>query len=448
MRVNITNSADVSNIIFDLYGVEIVSAIRGISTDSRNLLEGDLYIAIEGEINDGHNYLKQVDALNASAVIIDKNKEYNNLNTQIISVDDTIKAIGDIAKSYRQKFTIPIIGITGSNGKTSTKELLSHVLDGQFKVHATNGNFNTSIGLPLTILELNKDHDISILEMGANQQGDIEYLCSIAKPTHGLITNISSAHLEGFGSIENIAKTKGALFSALKHGTSFVNYADEKVRDAHSTGDKISYGLIAECDFPADIHYDNTGSIILTIDAREIRTESKNLSFAKNVIAVASISITLGLEWDYFQEKILTFKPPKGRCQVSKYGSITIIDDTYNSNLESCSAAIDYLCAFSGSGRNIAVIGDMLELGTASKRQHEKLGKKCNSSNLDAIFTLGVETLNTKNTIKDKKTNDHFKDHHDLISALKKFLTNDDKVLFKGSRGMQMEKIISGVFGD
>ena len=227
---------------------------------------------------------------------------------------------------------------------------------------------------------------------------------------------------------------------------SFVNYADEKVKNAHSAGNKISYGLIAECDFPADIHYDDAGSIILTIDAREIRTNSKNLSFAKNVIAVASISITLGLEWDYFQEKILTFKPPKGRCQVSKYGSITVIDDTYNSNLESCSAAIDYLCAFSGSGRNIAVIGDMLELGSASKKQHEKLGKKCNSSNLDAIFTLGVETLSTKNTIKNKKTNDHFENHNHLISTLKSFLISDDKVLFKGSRGMQMEKIISGVF--
>ena len=164
MRVDITNSTYISNIIFDLYGVEIKSTIKGISTDSRNLMKGDIYIAIEGENNDGHNYLKQVDALNTSAVIVDKNKNYDNLNSQIISVDDTIKAIGDIAKSYRLKFTIPIIGITGSNGKTSTKELLSHVLDGEFKVHATNGNFNTSIGLPLTILELNEDHDVSIIE--------------------------------------------------------------------------------------------------------------------------------------------------------------------------------------------------------------------------------------------------------------------------------------------
>ena len=441
VRINITNSNDLSKVIFDLYGVEIKNTITGISIDSRNLIEGDMYIAIEGEINDGHNYLKQVDALNSSAIIANKNKKFNILNTQVVSVDDTRKAIGDIAKSYRQKFTIPIIGITGSNGKTSTKELLSHVLDGKFKVHSTDGNFNTSIGLPLTILELNEEHNISVLEMGANQQGDIEYLCSIAKPTHGLITNISSAHLEGFGSIENIAKTKGALFASLKHGMSFVNYADERVRNAHTSGDKISYGLKSDCDFPADIHYDDEGYIILTIDNREVHTSSKNLSFAKNIIAVASISITLGLDWDYFQQKILTFIPPKGRCQVSKYGSITVIDDTYNSNLESCSAAIDYLCAFSGAGRNIAVIGDMLELGPASEEQHKKLGRKCNSSNLDAIFTLGIETLITNDTIQNKKTNYHFEKNDHLIENLKSFLMSDDKVLFKGSRGMQMEKL-------
>ena len=448
MRINATNSTDISNIIFDLYGVEIKNTIGGITTDSRNLMAGDIYVAIKGKINDGHNYLNQVDTLNPSAVIVSKSKKCTNLNTQVVYVDDTRIAIGDIAKSYRQNFTIPVIGITGSNGKTSTKELLSHVLHGKFKVHATNGNYNTSIGLPLTILELNEYHDISILEMGANQQGDIKYLCSIAKPTHGLITNISSAHLEGFGSIENIAKTKGALFSSLKHGIAFVNYSDERVKNAHFKGDKISYGLDSECDFPADIHYDDKGFIILTIDTRDIHTNSKNLSFAKNIISVAAISISLGLDWDYFQEKILTFKPPRGRCRVSNYGAITVIDDTYNSNLESCSAAIDYLCTFSGTGRNIAVIGDMLELGSASKKQHEKLGKKCNSSNLDAIFTLGVETLSTKNTIQGKKTNTHFDDHDHLIKTLKSFLEKDDKVLFKGSRGMQMEKIISGVFGD
>ena len=446
MRIDVKNSDAITKIIKSLFNIKLKRKINGITTDSRELKTGDLYIAIEGNINDGHNFLEQVDNLNASAVIINNDKNTYKLNTQIIAVDNPVKAVGEIARSWRENFNIPIVGITGSNGKTSTRELLNHILSGQFNVHATNGNYNTSIGLPITMIELDRSHDISVLEMGANQNGDIKYLCSIAKPTHGLITNISSAHLEGFGSIENIIKTKSALFDALENGISFVNYADDRVKEAHRKGKKITYGLQEECDFPADIHHDSDGSIILTIDSNEINTNSKNLSFAKNVIAVASVCVTLGIDWKYIQEKIYTFIPPKGRCRVFKYNSITVIDDTYNSNLESCSAAIDYLKAFSGDGRYIAVIGDMLELGPASKEQHEKLGEKCSSSNLDAVFTLGNETFNTAGTIRGVKITNHFKEHSFMIKTLKSFLTNNDKVLFKGSRGMQMEKIISGVF--
>jgi UDP-N-acetylmuramoyl-tripeptide--D-alanyl-D-alanine ligase len=311
----------------------------------------------------------------------------------------------------------------------------------------TRGNYNTSIGLPLTMLEINNSHEISIVEMGANQVGDIEYLCALAKPTHGLITNVSSAHLEGFDNIDNIIKTKGALFEALKNGVSFVNYADDKVKNAHKLGKKITYGLNEICDFPADIHHDEDGSIILTIDSQEIHTQSQNLSFAKNIIAVASIAITLGIKWNHFQERILSYQPPKGRCEVSKYDKITVIDDTYNSNLESCSAALDYLKAFSGKGRNIVVLGDMLELGKASEDQHRNLGYKCSSSNLDAIFTLGENAFFTKESITGIQKNHHFEVRQDLIDSLKLELKDNDTVLFKGSRGMKMEKIIEGVFG-
>ena len=326
------------------------------------------------------------------------------------------------------------------------RHLLYHILKEKYNVHATEGNYNTSIGLPLSLLGLNKSHDISIIEMGANQPGDIKYLCEIAEPTHGLITNISSAHLEGFQTIENIVDTKGSLFKYLRNGISFINYADERIKSINNIGQKITYGLNANCDFPADIHRENDGSITLTIDAQEIKTKSKNLSFAKNIIAVSAVSITLGIEWKLLQEKILTFKPPKGRCKVITYNSITIIDDTYNANLESCIAAIDYLNAFSGSGRKILVLGDMLELGNASTSQHEKLGSKCSAANLDAVFTIGKRTLSTQSTIHGVPINLHYNNSGDLISSLKSQLQDNDKILFKGSRGMKMEKIISGVF--
>ena len=446
MRIDLKDYKSINPIIKMVTGHDLFGQIKGVTTDSREAIDGDLYIALEGSVNDGHSYLEEVDALNVAAVLINKNKGSSNLKAQKIEVTDTKKTLGDISKEWRKKFDIPIIGITGSNGKTSTKDLLYHVLKKKYNVHLTRGNYNTSIGLPLTMLEINDSHEISIVEMGANQVGDIEYLCALAKPTHGLITNVSSAHLEGFGNIDNIIKTKGALFEALKNGVSFVNYADDKVKNAHKLGKKITYGLNEICDFPADIHHDEDGSIILTIDSQEIHTQSQNLSFAKNIIAVASIAITLGIKWNHFQERILSYQPPKGRCEVSKYDKITVIDDTYNSNLESCSAAIDYLKAFSGKGRKIVVLGDMLELGKASEEQHIALGYKCSSSNLDAIFTLGENAFFIKKSITGIQKNHHFEVRQDLIDSLKLELKDNDTILFKGSRGMKMEKIIEGVF--
>ncbi|MBT4250324.1 UDP-N-acetylmuramoyl-tripeptide--D-alanyl-D-alanine ligase [bacterium] len=446
MRIDLKDYKSINPIIKMVTGHDLFGQIKGVTTDSREAIDGDLYIALEGSVNDGHSYLEEVDALNVAAVLINKNKGSSNLKAQKIEVTDTKKTLGDISKEWRRKFDIPVIGITGSNGKTSTKDLLYHVLKKKYNVHLTRGNYNTSIGLPLTMLEINDSHEISIVEMGANQVGDIEYLCALAKPTHGLITNVSSAHLEGFGNIDNIIKTKGALFEALKNGVSFVNYADDKVKNAHKLGKKITYGLNEICDFPADIHHDEDGSIILTIDSQEIHTQSQNLSFAKNIIAVASIAITLGIKWNHFQERILSYQPPKGRCEVSKYDKITVIDDTYNSNLESCSAAIDYLKAFSGKGRKIVVLGDMLELGKASEEQHIALGYKCSSSNLDAIFTLGENAFFIKKSITGIQKNHHFEVRQDLIDSLKLELKDNDTILFKGSRGMKMEKIIEGVF--
>ena len=446
VRISINNSEKLSKIIKNITCVRLTSPITGITTDSRDCKPGDLYIALLGDRRNGHHYLQDVDTMDASAALISEKNSNQKLNLHEIIVEDTRKALGMIANNWRNIFNIPVIAITGSNGKTSTKELLYHVLKAKYNVHATEGNYNTSIGLPLSLLEINNNHDISIIEMGANQPGDIKYLCEIAEPTHGLITNISSSHLEGFQSIENIVETKGALFHYLENGISFINYADERVKSINNRGDKVTYGLNAECDFPADIHHDNNGSILLTIDAQEIKTKSKNLSFVKNIIAVSAVSVTLEIEWELLQERILTFKPPKGRCKVLTYNSITIIDDTYNANLESCVAAIDYLMAFTGSGRKILVLGDMLELGVASTQQHEKLGSKCSEANLDAVFTIGKETMSTQSVINGIPINLHYHNSDDLISSLKSQLKDNDKVLFKGSRGMKMEKIISGVF--
>ena len=446
MRIKINNSNRLSKVIEKITGVKIFSSITGITTDSRECKAGDLYIAIVGDRSDGHKYINDVDSINASAALVHKKNADEELNLQQILVNDTKKALGEIARKWRDHFDIPIIAITGSNGKTSTKDLLYHVLQYKFNVHSTKGNYNTSIGVPLSLLELKKSHSISIIEMGANQPGDIKYLCEITNPTHGLITNISSAHLEGFHSIKNIIKTKGALFKYLKNGLCFVNCADQRIESIKTKGERVTYGLLSKCDFPADIHHENNGSIVLTINTKEINTNSRNLSFAKNIIAVSSVAITLGVDWEIFQKRILTYIPPKGRCNIMLYNNITVIDDTYNANLESCIAAIDYLIAFSGTGRKILVLGDMLELGEATIEQHTKLGIKCAEAKLEAIFSLGKETKIIHSKANNGTINLHFNKPKELINSLKHHLIENDTVLFKGSRGMKMEKVISGVF--
>ena len=443
MRIDLPNPDKFKHIFDMTLDKSLSEKVDGISTDSRDIKEGDLYLAISGEKVDGHSFLEEVFAKGASTALV--NKSIDNFKGKLIKVDDPIYAIGKIAKTWRDQFQIPVIGITGSNGKTSTKELLKYILSAKYDIHATEGNYNTSIGLPLTLLRLTEYHGVSILEMGANQPGDIEKLCKIAYPTHGLITNIAPAHLEGFGDIQTVANTKGELFKFLSNGLSFINAADNRVNDLETYGDTITFGLTSNCDYPTDLHHNNDGSIILTIDAEEIKTNSINLSFAKNVIACSTIASELGLSWEAIKDRILTSQPPKGRCEIKTNGQITVIDDTYNANVDSTIAAIDYLKAFSGNGKRIFVFGDMLELGASSEDQHRIIGKKCQKEELSVVFTIGNETIVAHEEINNSILHKHFEQKESLLSNLNEIISEGDKILVKGSRGMRMEEIVEQI---
>ena len=445
MRITLPDPVGFAECFAAVSGVKVIPEIMGITTDSRDVKPEDLYIALSGRRTDGHNFVPAVELEGCSAALVsDVQKECKTI--QQIKVDDPLITIGQTAKLWRENVNIPVFGITGTNGKTSTKELIKHVLSENMNVHATEGNYNTSIGVPLTVLTMTSSHEISILELGANQKGDIRYLCEITKPNHGLITNIAPAHLEGFGSVEEIAKEKGELFLSLNKGFSFVNNADEKVNTLPCSGKKISYGLTPTCDFPSDIISEDDGSLTLVIDSEEISTDSRNLTFLKNVIAAASVSITLGVEWDVFRDQILSFEPLKGRCQVKQFNSVTVIDDTYNANLESTIAALDYLMAFGGNGRKVFIFGDMFELGQNTESHHRKIGEKCKQTNLDAVYLLGEKTLFTDMELNSSTTHRHYSSKNELISSLKDSFKEGDKILIKGSRGMAMETIIQGIF--
>ncbi len=443
MRIDLPNPDKFKHIFDMTLDKSLSEKVDGISTDSRDIKEGDLYLAISGEKVDGHSFLEEVFAKGASTALV--NKSIDNFKGKLIKVDDPVYAIGKIAKTWRDQFQIPVIGITGSNGKTSTKELLKYILSAKYDIHATEGNYNTSIGLPLTLLRLTEYHGVSILEMGANQPGDIEKLCKIAYPTHGLITNIAPAHLEGFGDIQTVANTKGELFKFLSKGLSFINAADNRINELETYGDSITFGLTSNCDYPTDLHHNNDGSIILTIDAEEIKTNSINLSFAKNVIACSTIASELGLSWEAIKDRILTSQPPKGRCEIKTNGQITVIDDTYNANVDSTIAAIDYLKAFSGNGKRIFVFGDMLELGASSEDQHRIIGKKCQKEELSVVFTIGNETIVAHEEINNSILHKHFEQKESLLSNLNEIISEGDKILVKGSRGMRMEEIVEQI---
>lgn len=444
MRINIEKSEMFTAVLESTINSKIFHPITGLTNDSRQLQKGDLYIAMNGQYSDGHKFLDDVNKKGAAAAIVQESN--NGIDLQQLQVQDTIYTLKELAIKWRKNFDIPIIAITGSNGKTSSKDLLLHILSDDLKVHATKGNFNTAIGLCFTIFELQSHHDLAIFELGASMPGEIKNLCEIASPTHGLITNIAPAHLEGFGSIQNIAKEKGDLFNSLLDGISFVNKTDDYISKMYIKGRKITFGLTPDCDFPADIYQEKDGTLTLILDTHEIKTNSHNFSFLKNCIAISAIAITLGINAKSLNERLKSFLPPRGRCFVNNINDVTIIDDTYNANLTSSLAALEYLNAFSNDGRKIFVFGDMLELGDASEKQHAEVGIKCSSLEIDIVYTIGKHTIFTDSNIIGKTYHKHFQSKEILIKTLKKIIKKNDKVLFKGSRSMEMDKIIEKVF--
>ena len=446
MRINLPDSQRFANILQAITGYELKILPTGVTTDSRECHPGDLFIAITGDQTDGHNYLAQMEQAGSSAALVSEVNPALPNYPQIV-VDDPVRSLGMIANRWRVSFQRPVIAITGTNGKTTTKDLLVHILSFSRKIHATSGNYNTSIGLPLTLLTLTTKDEISILEMGANQPGDIALLTNLAHPTHGLITNVAPAHLAGFGSIEEVARTKGELFQALTEGTAFVNRDDTLVARIAIPGDKITFGFQPDCDFSAALQRAEDGAVLLSINNNVLVTGSRNQTFAKNVLAATAIAISLGETWETVQKQLNTFKPPPGRCIVSKFGEITVIDDTYNANLVSVSAALDYLHDFNTSGRHILVFGDMFELGEESQSLHAQVGKKASTTGLDAVFTVGQDSYYTASALSGINYHQHFTTKSDLTISLQKFLKPGDIVLFKGSRGMAMETIIAELQG-
>jgi UDP-N-acetylmuramoyl-tripeptide--D-alanyl-D-alanine ligase len=415
-----------------------------ISTDTRKIAPGSIFFALKGDKFDANTFAGQAIAAGAAYAVID-NATYQTF-AQHILVDDVLTTLQALAKYHRSQLNIPVIGLTGSNGKTTTKELINSVLSQHYKTYATIGNLNNHIGVPLTLLAIKNDVEVAIVEMGANHQKEIELLSSICQPTHGLITNVGRAHLEGFGGAEGVKKGKGELFDYLKanHGTAFVNADSEvllnMVKERQLT-DVVYYGA-NESNAASGTLLQNAPFLKLQwkIQGGEYHTAQSQLTGAynlDNILAAICIGHHFKLSDEEINRGIESYAPTNNRSQIVKTATNTLICDYYNANPSSMFVAIENM-GLLDFPHKILILGDMFELGDESPAEHAAIIDKAMSTPVEGRIFIGEQFFEQK-----RNTNAIFyRTAADAIAALKTQPITNATVLIKGSRGMALERLV------
>lgn len=434
---------------------------RGISTDSRTVQRDDLFIAIRGEKYDGHNFITKAVEAGAGVIVADKRWAEANqillssLSVPCLIVSDTIQLLGQLANQHRKKFRIPVLVVGGSNGKTTTKEMIAAVLKMKYRVLHTEGNLNNHIGVPQTLLRLDKRHQIAVIEIGTNHFGEIMHLAAVAEPTHALITNVGREHLEFFGSIEGVARAEAEVFDWMRiqnrsRGVGFINRDDahlsklsRKVRRAISYG----FGKGSPTVSGKIIGFDDLGAARFDVKLRGKKAFRIELAVpgdhnALNALAAATVGLSFTVPVKKIQIALSSFSSASKRMQVVQLGRVTVLNDTYNSNPDSALAALSVLKRVKSAGKKIAVLGDMLELGTHAVQEHVRIGEALGAAGVTHLLGFGPLTQNTVNaaTIAVKR---HFEQKSTLSEQLAQLIAPGDVVLVKGSRGMKMEEVVA-----
>ncbi len=412
----------------------------GVTTDSRNLERGQIFFALNGDNFDGNRFAAGAIERGASWAVID-NPEYSSGKT--IIVDNCLAELQSLAKWHREELNVPVLAITGTNGKTTTKELVSAVLSTKFKIHRTTGNLNNHIGVPLTILSAPPDIQMMIIEMGASHRGEIETLCSIARPDYGIITNIGTAHIEGFGSYEGVLRTKSELYEYLgeNDGVAFFNDRDPVLKDlaAKLVRSSVPYN----CPAGNDVSVEEAASELnldISVRYRDRSLVIETALFGRHNIDNIRAAIATGIYFDTSIDDIAgaigNYRPSNNRSQVKLTGKNTLICDAYNANPSSMKAAIDAFSALNATPKAI-ILGDMLELGEKSREEHLKLISLAESVNADIILLVGknLASLATGRRLK------IFSDVNALTDYLRNNPVSGHAILVKGSRGIGLEKI-------
>jgi UDP-N-acetylmuramoyl-tripeptide--D-alanyl-D-alanine ligase len=418
-----------------------------VSTDTRALPAGALFVALRGPNFNGNAYAAQALEAGAAYVVVDDPAYHPPGDERYLRVADGLQALQGLATAHRRRFDIPFLGLTGSNGKTTTKELIHAVLQTEQKVHATKGNLNNHIGVPLTLLAIPADAEIAIVEMGANQPGDIQELAEIAEPTHGLITNVGYAHIENLGSLEGVQRTKGALFDfvAGHGGPLFVNQADHRVvAAAREAQPRITYGT-PESDFWAEIDAIELDGMRLRVYSRHweggqpFESSLSGEHNAMNIVAAIAVGHHFGLPLDHIRKGLAAYRSSNNRSQLLRRGGFTLWMDAYNANPSSMRAAIAHVFAVQPD-KVALILGDMYEVGDDSPAIHAELGRFINQHR--PVVTIGVGPQ-MKHLVEAIEAEAHwFASIEDIQSQLPTLLRGVEVILLKGSRAMALEKLV------
>ena len=424
---------------------QIFKASKGISTDTRNITEGSLFFALKGENFDANTMVdKALD--NGACHVVTTNKAYEG-DPRATVVDDTLKTLQQLALYHRDHLEIPVVGITGTNGKTTTKELVSAVLRKKYNVYSTKGNLNNHIGVPLSILSISDDVEMAVIEMGASHPNEIKELSSIVKPTSGLITNVGIAHIQGFGSFDGVKKTKAELYTQLKStgGTIFINATNDDLVEMLGDYDRcISYGTdMEQClidghviEMSETLNFEwryNNGAY------KDVRTNLTGAYNLENALAAATVGSFYGVNECDICEAISSYTPTNSRSQIIVTGRNRIVMDAYNANPSSMNASLDNFASLPGDNKTL-VLGAMRELGSQQDVQHERLLEKIKDYDFDSVFLVGEEFRKFSSAYPQFKFVDNAAELSGDMSSL-----NDRYMLVKGSRSNKLEQLLDNL---
>ena len=425
--------------------------IQGVSTDTRQISSNDLFIALHGPNFDGHQFITQAQASGATAVIV--NRKVETTLAQIV-VQDSKVALGLLSKAIKAEVAPKTVAITGSSGKTTVKEMVAAILARRGKVLATKGNFNNDIGVPLTLLRLESDHEFAVVELGANHLGEIAYTTELVQPDVATITNAAAAHLEGFGSLLGVARAKSEIFKGLgKDGLAIFNADSQFYAFWHGKYEHLRnqrFSTHSEVDFYAQdvvMGLDGCADFLMAtpIGKVSVSLPLPGIHNVSNALVSAALAIEVGANLQDVKDGLQYMAQVSGRLQVKQVsGQVKILDDTYNANVASVNAAIDLLASF--AGRKVLVLGDMAELGERARFYHQQVGEYAKDKGIDDIYSLGVLSQSASDVYQ--KSGHHFSDKDALVAALAEDLAaekRDISILVKGSRSARMELVVEAL---